>query len=465
MAKKRKKELWQYDLELSKHNIEKYLYWIKKEFIELGITQTLQDLEVAIGIELEFTKLAGQAAYLERIEELLHKIQSNTNYLEDKSESYMPLRARSEELDKKFMPHPSIQSKRNYRTRIVQEPSYPQNTGQFNKLIDAGGFLRKSEPERVALSQGEIVSYPLSPFAAARWLCVMPEKMVKLATEYDLKRVTIKTRVNSEMLSNSIHLNMSVLAYQKHKDGVVTALNLFADTHNNTLSDLAICYSYVRNAFAKKAYLIFAPTEDCYQRFNDDVGPSHIGYFKRRESGNFGGAAWRGEGRNFNRQELKENGKVDKGILRHEERLPCVESIGHPNKTAYPEQQCLAYELVESQLYVLHKAISLWVGLKNDTERGDITPILRECKIYSEQAKVLHNVKEAEKLFLESAVVNEAFGDRKYRMVERYESLQRLNKRDFSSIVAERGQHINRSNFFTSALLTRAYDDIGKSRE
>ncbi len=453
----------QLDIETSKKRVDWYINQIAQILIEEKIIDNPRELQINMGAELEFNKIFGIDSYKARSQQILA---DRSQAIGSKDEQYIPEIARSGHLDSQF--ETSVGNE-NGRTEFTVEPAFRYNAATLDrqKYSPEHNVYVEGEQELVAYSQAEAISPPMSVRGLTGWLIELPNKIVKKAKDFGIVRVDFTSKTDDQYLfPNSIHLHISVTTVKPEyftkptKDKRDNAVNLLSEEGLNEgeklkdqPSQLLLSIANFRNQFLSEAFLIYAPTEKSYRRFddNDPGAPKHLGFFKERITGQFGGAGIRGAGRKFSRPQ-DPNPRVDRGPLRIEDRSSCVEACGHANRDTYPEQTNLAHELIETQLYILWKGTKLW----QDNKGSGIK--LTEEDLIKQKPPIPKNKGEALALFLKSSLVRELFADglegdhtniphnrrRVDRVIGRYDSLEKILILDSHPSTEERGPHVRR---------------------
>lgn len=383
------------EIEISKQKIVEHKMAIANAFVELGYAKSPQDVGITIGPEIEVTQVAGQDSWSAHTKEMKIKIAKEGRYdFNSKNDNYMPEPARAASLDKRFVfdkrfeygldatkETPSRNKKG--RTSVELEPRFTGNL-YTDSWIERDGDMVSREREPSAYSQIEFTSYPHSPEGVAPWINAMLDKAVNGARGIGLKRIETTALPNAETSPNSIHLNAVIGITDPNTKEFKNAFSQHewtgGEAEEGQPSDLALCIGQSHLNFLKHSLVMFARSESDYKRFQQDVmvGPNIMGMLRRKELDNFGTAMFRGEKRETERKDSYAPTKPDKGPLRFELRVPSPGAVGHPNKTAYPAQKAMAYEMIEAYMKILADGVAMWKKREENRRRGKPVPEFNE---------------------------------------------------------------------------------------
>jgi hypothetical protein len=422
----------QLDRKISKQRKDWYINQVAKILVEEGVLTDPKQLVVCMGTEIEFNKVFvsekgddfDNSPYRKRNLQVITDPEKNIG---SRDELFIPEAARSENIDLLFIGNQFIKNpvdKNRNRGRMTVEPAFKNNTATLDVCAWDPDFVSKTwqKPVYAAYAQSEVISPVLTHNGIGNWMEKTPNTIVKEAHKFEIGRVDFTSKTDDQSLfPNSIHLSISISSARLEdvKKGFYTKL----ENSINLLNELDMCESKdeksyqrpsqfalaianIRNKIVSEAFLMYAPTEKAYRRFDlNDVGaPKHIGFFPQRKMLDFGGAAFRGADIRFSRPEDTFKG-TDKGPLRIEERIICPEAIGHPNRDAYPDQALMAHELVEMQAYILFKGTQEW---QKNRKAG---VLLRYEDLLNQKPPIPKNKGIAENLFANSVYVKEMFSD------------------------------------------------------
>ncbi len=434
---------WQRDLNISKDNIKKYYQEIK----DILKSEGFDDGDIQMGWEIEFNKTTKNR---ESFEKRAQQVAGDFDR-DDKSDSYFPEKGRNDNLSKQFDIRKRDKSGKplvgkDIVAQIVAEPA-----ARLNINIEST-ILTGLEPrhENVAYSHSEINSVPLSPLGSAAWISKVPEIIAKKAKDFDIDRIDFSSKLNMNVAESGVHCNTSIWGKNNNGDVVNLLQNSSFDINDKDFkkpSELALSIAKARNEFIKEGLLVFAPAKKSYERYdNTTSGPKYNGFGPRKKRGDMPSAMLRGAGRESFR-EGADYGKPDEGAFRIEERIISLESLGHPNKSTYPEQTPMAYEVIEAQMYVLKKGVEIWKKRQEEKKAGiTVKPLTEESLMY-DRSPIMKSKSEARYKILNSDISN-VFGQKRLdRMLERHDEYEQLIARDYSPNNIEKGSAINRSNF------------------
>jgi hypothetical protein len=313
-----------------------------------------------------------------------------------------------------------------------------------------------------AISQKEVVSPPRSPLGVARWFGVIHQRIIDSAEEFDLKRVYFRAKPHDEVPASGIHLNGVIWANNQNlfDEDVLNALldgdhefkakkHQWGDPEKN-LSDLALCVGRACNEFLQHSLFLFSRTNEDFTRYDTSsiVGPSFIGFTKRKEMGNFGSAMFRGGGRVGSRIEsTEEDAKGSaQGPLRMELRIVGPGAAGHPNKRSYPSQRPFPFEMIEALMNIYADGVEKWAERQKLRQNGEEVPPLTEEILNSEKFDLPKDRLMAIRIFTHDSRAEALYGERIKGMVQRAARLGKLYDKDSSPFADEKGPHINRGN-------------------
>lgn len=416
-----------------------------------------KDVRVTFGVEVEFFKVANDQSYFKRLRQIYRADREGKDLDELYKEKFLPKEARAKNMQKnvpKYFKVPEWLNTRPKLLQITKEPLYTHNIGNHVILEETEeGYFKKTGFEKVAYGQGELVTPPLRPSNIAPYLIQSINTLVHSAKDFGLKRFNFRTKPQSDVLTNSTHVNIVIGLRGKDEQGNPTFKNLFSRDDLNPeasenkdpteISQLGLHISHKLLNFIDEAMLVLAPISNCYDRFSlqNPVGPNFNGFSPYRETGNYGTCMWRGAGRRCARRETHGTSeeKKDSGPLRLEARLNSNEALGHPNKKAYPEQAALCYEMIELYMHSIHEGLKSWIEQKksNGTE-------LTEQDLHEKKSELPIDVGEARDTFRESTLVKSIYADRIPRMLERYRELAKIIDLDNSPTAGTRGPQENR---------------------
>lgn len=438
------------EINTSKHHILELQSKIAETFVELGYAKSNSDVNITIGPEVEITQVAGQKSWVNRVGQIRQDLEeldgTNPNR---KNDDYMPEPARVAELNKKFSARDKLNREGTSKVLVELEPRFRSEIFTDECLIEGRLFQ-----EHGAFSQIEFTSPPRTPIGCAAWINKMLDIAVNSvnikdpdsgAGKYGLKRMDFTACPHKETSPNSIHLNSVISVGGKN----AFSAREWEDNENLGIpSDLLLCIGKAHMDYLKHSTFLFARAETDYQRFSREevVGPTFIAVPKRKEHGAFSTAMFRGEGRKTERIDSAYPDKGDKYPMRFELRIPCPGAAGHPNKTAYPEQNALTYEMIEAYMQILYNGVQMWKEREQARRRGDAVESFKEEDFSPDnEAGILpHNKEEAIKRFKESEAATNYWGDRVDTMLALSNQLDEINRADRNPHSGQKGSHVNR---------------------
>lgn len=451
------------EIETSKAKIRGHRDAIAQIFVDLGYAKEPEDVKLTVGPELECTEIAGSTAFIERTKQLIAEVVASarkgdanpTHDINDKKGAYMPLRAQIGALDALFAgaglttaereaessaaSAPASNNRRQTkllnatRVAVEAEPAWGMNVWDEAKLPQRvhGGF--EMEPEKVAASQIEFSSPPRTPEGAAAWLNAMMDKAVNGAKSIGLKRIDFRAVPHQQTAPNSIHLNSVITVKGKNAFSACEWNDKLEDFGKP--SDLALCIGKAHIDYLKHSLFMFARGAHDYDRLRTDQvsGPTYFGMPTRKEHGRFGTAMFRGEKRQTERTNSTNPDKDDKGPMRFELRVPCPGAAGHPNKSAYPQQEALAYEMMEAYMHMLRKGVEMWKKRELARRKNEIPPQITEEQLHPDAIKeYLYDDKaDAIRHFTKSREVREYWGDRIKVVLALSEQQDKIYRKEF----------------------------------
>lgn len=396
-----------------------------------------EKLVIKIGPEIEFTDVAGEEAYRARLTEL---VQATGSTLTQKHESYMPLFSTRKATQKWFRdgnwkgkaPGETLNEKGEWEEyegrgstviRVDLEPSGLRDNTIRRGVLSPEGAI--TEPALEAANQKELVAPPFHPLGVARWFNKILPLFDEFAPERGLKRSFVGSQYSPETEYNGLHLNISLIAVNTQTQKSRNVLEGTGPADENgvkPLSPFAFAVAESINTGLKEMFLLYAPVNRCWQRFSSGLcTPTFIG-FTPHKLAEGGSAIFRGGGR---RGERPENplGGPDMNTLRVELRLPCVESLGHPDKKMHPDQKEIPFALIEGTLSMFARAAEHVAH----PEKNILHPPATEEELYTSNSPLPRSHGAAKSAFKHSAFAQETFGkDRVQKLMELYNEFEKL---------------------------------------
>ena len=443
------------ELTTSKARIEEHGQAIAGIFKQLGYADTPEDVKITIGPEIEVTEVAGKKSWKRRtaqIKQQMRQSEDGTFSLNSKDDSYMPKSAQIAHLNTEFAVSEKLGREKSNNVVVELEPTFKSNVGtRFRLRTGKNGNEQYQEP--AAFSQIEFTSPPRSPLGCAAWISKMYDVASNaIATcnadgqrKYELKLLDCTATPHAETAPNSIHLNSVINVKGKN---ALSASEWEGASQLGMPSDLLLCIGKAQMEYLKHSIFMFARAESDYNRFSREElsGPTFIAIPSRKKHGEFSTAMFRGEERKTERTNSAYPDKKDKGPLRFELRVPCPGAAGHPNKTAYPEQAVLPYEMLESYMHMLRQGVELWHDRELARRAGEKVEALKE-KDFAPNLESLGlpaSKKEALDLFLQSPAAKDYWGERIDTLLALSDQQDVINKADRNPYTREKGAHINR---------------------
>lgn len=228
-----------------------------------------------------------------------------------------------------------------------------------------------------------------------------------------------------------------------------------------TPSDLLLCIGQEHMEYLRHSLFMFARAESDYPRFKRDElsGPTFIAIPDRKKHGEFCTAMFRGEHRKTERTNSAYPDKEDKGPMRFELRVPCPGAAGHPNKTAYPAQEALAYEMMEAYLHMLYKGVLRWKERELARQHGEaVEPLTEKMLAPTEESETLPKThEEALSAMQASEEARSYWGEKRLALITRLsEQLDAINLADRNPYQGEKGAHVNRYETLKKAAVSGA---------
>lgn len=381
---------------------------------EAGIFEDGDTLQITMGVELEHTAIFGERTARRRISAL--KALGIDQPTDSKDGMWMPPTASKELISRDIVT--AIGSHRENHTHYDVEPAFGPGIGS---RIDAQGnnILEAYSPR-------EIISYPLSrPEAAINWLIAMPQRMMRDAGKYDIRKLDFSTRPNDAVVPNSVHMHIAVQI--KKKDGTLCNVMSAKDMDHEGKSaekrpsDIALSIGHRLNALQQHEMLGFAPAEKSTDRFTSAVGPKQIGFERRKKLNGMGTALFRGEGIHAFREEAT-YGKPDDGPLRIELRVPSAEIIGHPDKERYPQTALFPALAIEQLVRGVREGIDDWVQHRPAKEGYE----QRVHDLYAEHFRLPKSQLEVYQQFAKAPSAQAYFGEERHAQI--LEAVSDLNR-------------------------------------
>lgn len=390
----------------------------------------------------------------------------------------MPKEAWVDVLDKRFQAVEKLNVKGEkphiQRVKLEKEVAYPRNIFTESHAFITADESIDTRPTSVAAYQIEFTSPPRHPLGIAPWLGKIFNKAIAQPEKIGLMRIDFRTQPNlTETASNSIHLNMSIIADGKNllDKRECTTVNVVPEAVErgqiSDASELALCIGKEHMEYLKHSLYMFARAENDYKRFDSDAkaGPSSISMPQRKENSGFGTAMFRGGNRQTERLTSNARKNRDKGAFRFEFRVPCLGAAGHPNREAYPAQEAMAWEMMEAYMLMLSKGVNRWKERVEARERGEkVEPLEEEMLLPDPKDKEkstwpasLKNSDAAWEVFSEnnevtkdwSVKVKNADGEDVYQdrlpiIHALSQQLNQINALDYAPRTLEKGPHVAR---------------------
>lgn len=282
------------------------------------------------------------------------------------------------------------------------QSAYIEKFGQEAIIPGATEITLEGEPAIqleivVGYERSERTIFPsrrLTPVETAELLREVPKLLERRAQNYGMKRVDFRTVVLGGEFDqpNSLHMHISMPG----EDG----RNLFDDGTGHA-SELHRCFIEASLEFDKDAMIIYAPTDNSFNRFRSLVAPKCHFLFPRRKENESGTLMIRGQ--NYETWRAGDPNPVqDKGGVRLEHRLPSPEAV-----VLNPEEQ--PYIFVETYLIKLLRAFEIYEKRRQEKTFDQIS----EEKLREIRHEFPTSLEEARTLFLHSDLMEKIYGQRR----------------------------------------------------
>jgi hypothetical protein len=192
---------------------------------------------------------------------------------------------------------------------------------------------------------------------------------------------------------------------------------------------------------------IFARSSSDYVRFGEQqsaVGPSSLGIYPRKEQGRLGIGMIRGGGRLAQRSAGSRAHIGDQGPIRFELRIPCPGAAGHPNKSAYPSQRALPYEMIEAYTHILANGAAEWRGRELMRRQGVNPEKITENLLETYPEKLPQSLSESLEGFLINPCAKTYWGKRVEILQALTHEMDALHNVDRSPYALVKGPHVPR---------------------